>query len=171
MKVAKIRNMDAALADVQSQVQASTSTILAIFADECMDYVWDLWPAKTGQSIRNLVVNVSAGGSVAIVCPEEHAPYIHIAGERGSALFTRLLPAIENNIDRITDATTRRIERGEVELIPRRVDAGLVASKIAASKARAKQAAKARRDRMTEDERREQDRRRQERYRARKGGR
>jgi hypothetical protein len=169
MKVAKIRNMDEVIGEVKAQVEASTSEILAIFADECMDYVWDLWPAKTGQSIRNLVVNVSPGGSVAIVCPEEHAPYIHIAGERGSALFTRLLPAIENNIDRITDATTRRIERGETELIPRRVDAGLVASKIAASKARAKASAKARRGKMTDEQRRERNRRRQELYRARKG--
>ena len=169
MKVAKIRNMDEVIGEVKAQVEADTSTILAIFADECMDYVWDLWPAKTGQSIRNLVVNVSPGGSVAIVCPEEHAPYIHIAGERGSALFTRLLPAIENNIDRITDATTRRIERGETELIPRRVDPGLVASKIAASKARAKASAKARRGKMTEEQRRERNRRRQELYRARKG--
>jgi len=169
MKVAKIKNMDAALVDVQSQVEADMTTILAIFADECLDYVWDLWPAKTGESIRNMIVEVSESGGVAIRCAVKHAPYIYLAGERGSALFTRLLPAIEHNINRITSETTRRITAGENAPKVRYVDPGIVASKIAESEARAKASAKARQGRMTEEQRRERNRRRQELYRARKG--
>jgi hypothetical protein len=169
MKVAKIRNMDEVIGEVKAQVEADMTTILAIFADECLDYVWDLWPAKTGKSIRNMIVEVSESGGVAIRCAVEHAPYIYLAGERGSALFTRLLPAIERNINRITSETTRRIGVGEAAPKVRYVDPGLVASKIAESEARAKASAKARRGKMTDEQRRERNRRRQELYRARKG--
>lgn len=138
MKVAKIKGIQEAKIEIMRQTQAEMPEILTMFADECMDYVWALWPAKTGKSIKNLYVSV-AGSLVAIVCPEDHAPYIHLKGERGSALFTRLLPSINDNIDVISQATSQRILAGDVVRAGRRVPFGLVARKQAESKARAKE--------------------------------
>lgn len=164
MKVAKIKGIEEAKIEIMRQTKAEMSEILTMFADECMDYVWQLWPAKTGRSIENLFVSV-AGGLVAIVCPEDHAPFIHLKGERGSALFTRLLPAINDNIDAISQATSQRILAGDVVRAGRRVPFGLVAQKQAESKARAKEM---RRKRMSIPEVRERAKLRKRLYRARK---
>ena len=164
MKVARIKGIEEAKVEIMRQTQAEMPEILTMFADECMDYVWALWPAKTGRSIENLFVSV-AGGLVAIVCPEDHAPFIHLKGERGSALFTRLLPAINDNIDVISQATSQRILAGDVVRAGRRVPFGLVAQKQAESKARAKEM---RRKRMSIPEVRERAKLRKRAYRARK---
>ena len=166
MKVAKIKGIEEAKLDIQRQTKAQMSEILTMFADECMDYVWALWPAKTGRSIENLYVSL-AGNLVAIVCPEDHAPFIHLKGERGSALFTRLLPAINNNIDAISQATSQRILAGDRPRAGRRVPVGIVSAKIAESKARAKEMKK---KRMSIAEVRERDKLRKRLARARKKG-
>ena len=57
MKVAKIKGIEEAKIEIMRQTKAEMSEILTMFADECMDYVWALWPAKTGRSIENLFVN------------------------------------------------------------------------------------------------------------------
>ena len=67
MKVAKIKGIEEAKIEIMRQTKAEMSEILTMFADECMDYVWQLWPAKTGRSIENLFVSV-AGGLVAMRC-------------------------------------------------------------------------------------------------------
>lgn len=166
MKVAKIKGIEEAKLDIQRQTKAQMAEILTMFADECMGYIWDLWPAKTGKSIENLYVSL-AGNIVAIVCPEDHAPFIHLKGERGSALFTRLLPAINNNIDVISQATSQRILAGDKPRAGRRVPVGIVAAKIAESKARAKEMKK---KRMSIPEVRERDKLRKRLARARKKG-
>lgn len=164
MKVAKIKGIEEAKIELMRQTKAQMPEILTMFADECMSYIWDLWPAKTGRSIENLYVSL-AGNLVAIVCPEDHAPFIHLKGERGSALFSRLLPAINNNIDAITQAASQRILAGDTPRAGRRVPFALVAQKQAESKARAKEMKKRR---MSIPEVRERDKLRKRLARARK---
>lgn len=163
-KVAKIKGIEEAKIELMRQTQAEMPEILTMFADECMPYIWEQWPAKTGRSIEDLYVSI-AGGIVAIICPQDHAPFIHLKGERGSALFTRLLPAINKNIDSIIASTSRRIIAGEKPKAGRRVPMGLVAEKQAASKARAKEM---KRKRMSIPEVRERDKLRKRLARARK---
>ena len=156
MKVAKIKGIEEAKIELMRQTNAQMPEILTAFADQCMDYIWQLWPAKTGRSIEDLYVS-TGGGIVAIVCPQDHAPFIHLKGERGSALFSRLLPAVNDNIEAITAATSKAILEGTVPRAGRRVPLGLVAQKQAESKARAKEMKKRR---MSDPERRERDRER-----------
>lgn len=163
-RVAKIKGIEEAKLDIQRQTKAEMPRILTTFADECMRFIWERWPAKTGRSIQALVVDAGAG-IVSIVCPEEHASFIHLAGERGPVLFTRLLPAINQNIDVISQRTSQRILSNDIARAGRQVPAGLVADKIAQSQARAKEM---KRKRMSIPEVRERAKLRKRLYRARK---
>lgn len=166
MKVAKIKGIEEAKLDIQRQTQAEMPKILTTFADECMAFIWERWPAKTGRSIEALRVD-AGGGIVSIACPENHASFIHLAGERGPILFTRLLPAINQNIDTISQRTSQRLLANDIARPGRAVPGGLVAEKVAASKARAKEKKK---QRMSDPERRERDKERKRLARAAKKG-
>lgn len=164
MKVAKIKGIEEAKIEIMRQTKAEMPRVLTTFADECMRFIWERWPAKTGRSIQSLVVDAGAG-IVSIVCPEQHASVIHLKGERGPVLFTRLLPAINQNIDLISQRTSQRILADDIARAGRQVPAGLVAQKQAESKARAKEM---RQKRMSIPEVRERAKLRKRLYRARK---
>jgi hypothetical protein len=163
-KVAKIKGIEEAKLEIMRQTQAEMPAILTTFADECMRFVWDRWPAKTGRSIEHLVVD-AASGIVSIACPESYASNIYVAGERGSALVARLLPAINDNINVISQRASQRILAGDIARPGRGVPAGLVAAKIAESKAREKEMG---RKRMSVAEARDRDKLRKRAARARK---
>lgn len=136
VKQAQIQGMDKAKVLLEQQAQGELPKVLGVFADECLEYIWDTWPVKKGKTIKEIQVSV-VGDRVLLVCLVEYSVYIVLKGDRRSALFTRFIPAIENNIEELVKKTTKRIATRGLAFIPgRRADPAMVAKKVADARQR-----------------------------------
>lgn len=130
VKQVQIQGMDKAKVLLEQQALGALPQVLGVFADECLEYIWDTWPVKKGKTIKEIKVSVT-GDRVLLVCLVEYSVYIRLKGDKRSALFSRFLPAIENNIKALVKQTTERIETRGLYFQPgRTVDPSFVDARV-----------------------------------------
>jgi hypothetical protein len=159
VKEARLQGMDKAKLLLERAAVAEMPKTLAVFADECLQYIWQTWPAKTGRTLREIQVRAS-GNQVHLVCLIPYSVYIHLPGERGSALFTRFIPAIEKNIPALVRATTERIAIRGTDFQVRQCPPAQIELRKAETKLERQQVrevVKRKRKKMTDAERRARD--------------
>lgn len=139
VKQVQIQGMDKAKVLLEQRALGELPKVLGVFADECLEYIWATWPVKKGKTISEIQVSV-VGNRVLLVCLVEYSVYIVLKGDRKSALFSRFIPAIENNIDALVEKTSQRIaSQGLYFQEGRRVDPSFVAKKVAEAKEKKRQ--------------------------------
>lgn len=174
VKQARLEGMDRAKLLLERAAKGELPRVLSIFADECLQYIWRTWPVKSGRTIREIQVRAT-DNQVYLVCLIPYSVYIHLPGERGSALFTRFIPAIEKNIPALVRATTKRIETRGLDFTVRQCPEAVVTQRrqeYKAERAKLIKISRKPRKKMSEAERKSRDaaRKRAERAAAKLGG-